>query len=483
MISSRAVSEAIASLIAFTIIIAFFFGIYYMMLTSLPKVPETPKIDIAEINIYGNVKVLYRDRGTYIVRNIGSSPISIDVGVVSSGYSVRLVNISKVCSGSRIIQPGAESIITCPEDLTAFIARAGSSLNLIRIIYPEIQSYPPIVRSINMTPLLTWDIVSNIVEYLEDSDILRNSAINTSINMVLYVNTSGTINADLQSVALAIVTSSGSDKYNILITGARALGGTTNSISIGGNRYDLSKAGYYRYRIKIVNFTGTMNIGRGVYPCYINSSGTCRITFSGTADRILIYTNSSRIEQGVVGIEPFYIIGDLDGNGYPEYIFTTQDFTVGGSSNVNDRISTYRVVDSSRVPLRIVFRDQAVNNNRYSSIIVSLRFFYWDNSQDDVEENYNRIIMRVGLYDPLSKSFIYSTSLSYYELCRYRSVSPFSVSYIVKDFLIYVPSEPRNRVYYVAVEIVDPYSISGTRNDADIILGVEYIGIVLGVRT
>jgi len=484
---SRAISEAIASLIAFSIVIMFLLGIYYTMLSSLPKVSEVPKIDIAEMGLY-SIEVIDLDNNRYDLRNPGPIPISIDIGVASDDNGLKLVNIDKVCNGSRAIQPGGNTILICSKKIVAFIARMGSSLNLIGIIYPE-RYMPPVPIAINMTPLLKWNIIFNFTKYLEDPDTIRSSAINTSVNMMLYVNSSKTITADLYGVALAIVASAEQNRYNILIVGAGALG-KPNSVNVDGYTYNLTKAGYYRYRIKIINFTGSINIGRGVYPCYINSSGTCRITFSGTADTILIYTNSSRIERDIVGIEPFYIIGDLDGNGYPEYIFATQDFSWGDSSSVNDRIitrsgstqSSINVVDSSIKPLRIIFRDQAVNSSRYLSAIVSLRFFYWDNSQDDVSDNDNRVILRVGLYDPISRSFVYSTSLSYYELCRYRSVSPFSASYIVKDFLLYVPSEPRNKIYYVAIEIVDPYSVEVKRNDADIILGIEYVGVVLGVR-
>jgi len=486
----RAVSEAIAALIAFTIVTMFLLGVYYIVLSSIPKSLETPRLDIPEIGMYSSIEIVYSGNGEYIVRNLGPYPVSLDLGIAYIGGAPKLVNIAKIC-GNTLIQPNNRTRILCSSDLdiVAFIARTGSALNIVRIIYPEQQiPIPPPAPYIPTTPLMTWNIVFSLVKYLENPRIRTEGAINTSINMVLNLNTSGTINANLQSVALAIVTSVGTNKYNILIVGSRALGGTTNSISIGGKSYDLSRAGFYRYRIKIINFTGSIqlgntNAGQGIYPCYIDSDKTCTVTLSGSADRVLIYTNSSSVKWGVVGLEPYYIVGDLDGNGYPEYIFATQDFTVGNNKTVNDRIPSYNVVDHSITPMRIVFRDLTIDSNRYANAIVSLRLFYWDNSQDDISDNDNRVILRVGLYDPSSNSFVYSTSLSYYELCRYRSVKPFSVSYIVKDFLLYVPSKPVGKTYYVAIEIVDPYSVENNRNDADIILGIEYMGVVLGART
>jgi len=487
---SKAVSEAVAALIAFTIVMMFFLGIYYSILTSFPRASDIPRIDVVEIETYSNVEVLRIGSGSYIVKNAGSTPVALDMGVISTGGSVVFVDISKICSGTIVLQPASQTIVTCPTEIVAFIVRIGTSLNNVAIIYPQQLNIQPVARYMTMKPLLTWNVSLNIVKYMENPNILGSRAINTSLAMQLYLNSSGTINANLQSVALAIITSVGTNRYNILIVGSRALGGTTNSISVAGSNYDLSRAGFYRYRIKIINFTGSIrlgntNVGRGIYPCYINQSTTCSLTLSGSADRVLIYTNSSRARWDVVGLEPYYSVGDLDGNGYPEYIFATQDFNVGGSSSVNDRISSYNVnvVDYSVAPLRIVFRDLPIDSNRYANAIVSLRLFYWDNSQDDISDNDNRVILRVGLYDPSSRSFVYSTSLSYYELCRYRSVKPFSVSYIVKDFLLYVPPSPSDKTYYVAIEVVDPYSISGNRNDADIILGIEYIGVVLGAKT
>jgi len=488
--SSKAVSEAVAALIAFTIAMMFFLGVYYSILSLLPRAADIPRIDVAEIETYSNIEVLRIGSGIYIVKNAGSTPVALDMGVVSTGESVVFVDISKICSGAIVIQPASQTIVTCTTEIIAFIARIGTSLNNVAIIYPHQPNVQPVARYITMKPLLTWNVSLNIVKYMENQNTLSSRAIDTSLAMQLYLNSSGTINANLQSVALAVITSAGTNRYNILIVGSRALGGTINSISVAGSNYDLSRAGFYRYRIKIINFTGSIqlgntNAGRGIYPCYIDQDATCTVTLSGSADRILIYTNSSSATWGVVGLDPYYIVGDLDGNGYPEYIFTTQDFTVGSSSTVNDGISSYNinVVDYSVTPLRIVFRDLPIYSNRYANAIVSLRLFYWDNSQDDTIDNDNRVILRVGLYDPSSNSFVYSTSLSYYELCRYRSVKPFSASYIVKDFLLYVPPSPSGKTYYVAIEVVDPYSISGNRNDADIILGIEYIGVVLGVKS
>ncbi|MEM1541266.1 MAG: hypothetical protein QXV82_01320 [Ignisphaera sp.] len=130
--------------------------------------------------------------------------------------------------------------------------------------------------------------------------------------------------------------------------------------------------------------------------------------------------------------------------------------------------------------MRIVFTGVPIDSNMYSSAILSMRMFFWDSSEDDISDNDNRVIMRVGLYDASTRLFIYSTQLSYYELNRYRNVKPFSISYIAKDFTIHIPKT--GNIYYLAIEFLDPYSREVNRNDTDLIIGLEYIGIALSSR-
>ncbi|MEM2278749.1 MAG: hypothetical protein QXQ12_08185, partial [Zestosphaera sp.] len=85
----------------------------------------------------------------------------------------------------------------------------------------------------------------------------------------------------------------------------------------------------------------------------------------------------------------------------------------------------------------------------------------------------------LGLYDAQRRVWVYKYDLSYYELCRYEGSS------ITKDLVLRIPKpdEVGPRVYYIALELSDPYLYSGSGvNDLDVMFILEYIGITLGVR-
>lgn len=485
---SRGISETVAVVIAFAILsIAMLY-----LLTNLLSVPVAEQKAVALPLGYSDESlVLFVASGNLMVKNVGSVPIRIKYIVainMSSNSKVLLDSLrSKQCSlnaSNTVINPGTTATITCTSGYIplAVVTERGRVFSIDPRFYAIAieRSYGIPMTTVYGGMALTT--TSGVIKFLENKTMMYSGAVNTSVNMNLYLNTSGSVSANLNAALIFIGLNPANNKLNMLIIGSGSLG-SGQQINVGGRSVDLSKVGMYRYRLKIENFSGTIspNLGLGIYPCYINSSKACQLTISGTADRIVLYTNSSKITGGVVGLDPYIFVGDLNGNGNADVVFATQDFSTGNSNSVNDvlTVSNQRqaYVDATVKPVRLVFKGVPIDSSRYRMAILSLRMFFWDNSADDVQDNDNRVIMRVGLYDAANKSFVYSTYLSYYELNRYRNVKPFSISYITKDFTIYVPNT--GRTYYVAVEIVDPYYVEGTRNDADIILGLEYIGIAL----
>jgi len=501
----KGLSEVVAAVLAFSMISLTLVFIYVASPKPTTKVAQ-PYVENILKYTYENALVWVGEEG-YVVRNVGSSPMSLDLLIVNSNGDVLLLNATanNLCvANTTLILPNEEAKIRCNEantNLIGLIARSGEKLNHVKTFYidPRLYSFRPITRTINQTVLLKPEILTNIAKYFEDPTLASEGAINTSLALMLYRNSSGTIQTSNLKASLLIVTKAPgtTDRLNILIVGRGSEGG---NLKISGGNIDenipISKVGYYRYRIKIINFTGSLKVSGspvnnpGIFPCLIDRGSSCSVSINGSADRILLYTNDSRTSS-IVGSEPYFIVGDLDGNGYSEFIFSTQDFTVGNSSSTkgyNDYITVgsniIRVVERSVKPLRIVFSDNPINSSKYSVVVVSVRLFFWDNSVDDITDNDNRVVLRIGLYDEDAKDFIYSTYLSYYELCRYRGVKPFSISYIVKDFLLYIPPQNVGKQYYIAIDFLDPfyYESSSKRNDADIILGIEYVGAVMGVR-
>ena len=326
---------------------------------------------------------------------------------------------------------------------------------------------------------------------------------NTPVNMTRYGDWSdvGRVVLDADVSLLVVTRAPGRvDAWNVLAVGYGDYGPKPRStLEVDSQRIDLSKMGSYRFRVKLENFTGTIRVLKDkttgdeeelasprIVPCYVDRGRQCFVHLNGSAARVVLY-NASRVVGGFLDLYPYYVFGDLDGNGYPELVFVTQDFTTGSSSSVNDRHPTRgtSVTDSFVSPARVVFTlGGPINSTRYAVAVVSVRFFFWDSSEDDVSDNDNRVILRVGIYDRLRGRYVYSVSLSYHELCRYRTVKPMTVSYVVKDFLLYIPppEEVGPGELYVALEVVDPFGLEGTRNDAELIVGIEYVGLVLGVR-
>jgi len=500
----KGLSEVVAAVLAFSMISLTLVFIYVASPKPTTKVAQ-PYVENILKYTYENALVWVSEEG-YVVRNVGSSPMSLDLLIVNSNGDVLLLNATanNLCvANTTLILPNEEAKIRCYQantNLIGLIARSGEKLNHVKTFYidPRLYSFRPITRTINQTVLLKPEILTNIAKYFEDPTLASEGAIETSLALKLHRdNSSVTIQTLNLKASLLIVTKAPgtTDRLNILIVGRGSEGG---NLTISGKNIPISKVGYYRYRIKIINFTGSLQVSGspvnnpGIFPCLINSGSSCSVSINGLADRILLYTNDSSTSSKIVGSEPYFIVGDLDGNGYSEFIFSTQDFTVGNSSSTkgyNDYITDnrgniIRVVEGSVKPLRVVFSDNPINSSRYSVVVVSVRLFFWDNSVDDITDNDNRVVLRIGLYDEDAKDFIYSTYLSYYELCRYRGVEPFSISYIVKDFLLYIPPQNVGKHYYIAIDFLDPfyYESSSKRNDADIILGIEYVGAVMGVR-
>ncbi|MEL9940847.1 MAG: hypothetical protein QXH86_07525 [Ignisphaera sp.] len=489
---SRGISEAVAVVIAFAILSV---AMLYL-LTNLLLVPvaEQKAVELP-LGYSDESLVLFVAGGNLMVKNVGSVPVHIKyiVAINMSSNSKVLLNSlrSTQCNfnaSNAVINPGGTAAITCASGYAplAVVTERGRVFSIDPRFYAIAigRSY-----GIPMTTVyggIMFTSSSGLLKFLglKNKTMMYSGAVNTSIKMDLYLNTSGNINANLNAALILIGLNPANNKLNMLIIGSGSLG-SGQQITVNSGSVDLSKVAMYRYRLKIENFSGTIspNLGPGIYPCYINFSRGCQLTINGRADRIVLYTNSSKITGGIVGLDPYIFVGDLNKNGNVEVVFVTQDFSTGNSNSVNDvltvsgRRQTY--VDATVKPVRLVFSGTPIDSSRYRMAILSLGMFFWDNSEDDVQDNDNRVIMRVGLYDAVNKSFVYSTYLSYYELNRYRNVKPFSISYITKDFMIYVPNT--GRTYYVAVEIADPYNVEGARNDADIILGLEYIGIALSV--
>jgi len=491
----RGAGEAIAATIAFAVLSL---AIAYIILGAVPRLSIAPST--ASGAVLGGVEqlvVIQREmevgsNRTIVIEvlNAGSAPVRIDAVLVTVGGTPLLVRLGSksICNSTQpgVLVPRSSTIIICSRadyKPVGIVTQGGK----VFVVNPRIEALFEKPTGIPMKTLyggVTVTSTSSLLRLLYNKTIVYSGAINTTIPMKLLLNKSSEyVNAQLSASLVVVGLNPVNGKLNILIIGNATSG---NSITVGNDAVDLSRAGALRYRLKIENFTGVIQIGSspagpGIYPCLINTGKSCRVTISSSepADIIRLYTNTTTLTPQAVGLDPYIFVGDIDGDGNTETIFVTQDFTTGNSGSVNDVNKRFNRValDSSLKPVRLIL--STVNGSQYSAAVLSIRFFYWDNSIDDISDNDNRVIVRAGLLDTATGEVRYSVALSYYELCRYRH-PPFSISYVTKDFMIYIPSE--NKEFQVFIELADPYSNTGNRNDADILIGLSYIGMSLVSR-
>lgn len=474
----------------------------FVYLSSLRPAAASPEPLLRVIDDYMGQRIsLGPSESGYYVLNSGSSPVAVEYLVLRD--SKGLITLARAgrgtpCSvGGTVIPPGGLSVVNCGGGFTLVAVVTAEGRVFVRD--PRLAMPYLVQRAIPQRLLLTPEVASKLENYVEEVSKVR---VNSSLGLVKMFDVSGDgvrvrIEANA-SLVIALRSSASPDRWNVLVVGYGAHSRRSYSWAEVGEEgpVNLSRVGALRFRVKIENLSsegGFLVVGSrsitspGIIPCLVNEGKQCWVRVSGEAGRIAIYVNGTSPSANA-DLYPYYITGDLDGNGYPEFLLVTQDFGVGNRASVNDREVTRAgvatVVDSTREPVRIVFTDAPINNTRYAVAIVSMRLLFWDSSLDDISDNDNRVLVRVGVYDPDSKRYLYHVSLSYYELCRYRTVSPMTLSYVIKDFILYIPSpeEVGSKTLFVAVDLADPYSNEGTRNDTEIILGVEYIAVVLGVR-
>jgi len=231
------------------------------------------------------------------------------------------------------------------------------------------------------------------------------------------------------------------------------------------------------------NETDKYNAGRLLY-------------LNGKADKVFIYVRTSQCGyQTRVSYTPYLIIGDFDNNGYPELLFITEDgyFDYYGYDGYKNSVSShsYRspdLDDVSDMPLTFLFKGYPLDSNKYIAVQVTLKYYFHDNVGGDEDAlDVDNWILRVGLYDPVNKSFTPYYSLRYQYLSKMEDTYPPAWDYRIDVFQIIIPQT--GRTYYLALQFQDPYGEvtelvkSGRLTyyaivGGDIMVGIEYLSMV-----
>lgn len=307
------------------------------------------------------------------------------------------------------------------------------------------------------------------------------------------------------------------DRYNILLTYRTGAGTPVNpyvwhrvrieGLTVSSFSFQYSSSDGY------VN-VNTQNIEEALgFWYYANTEGilaqpgarlsiTGSIRIVGVAEKYVVYRlQATSSGQVMSSYEPFVFVADTDGNGYGEVIIITEDY-VWGTVNPPDVkcsvdeggsilaysafISGGRITYNPWHPLGgFTFRLKGVvlDPRKVIGVYVMARVYYHDTELggigDCVITPYP--ILRFLLVDD-NWNVLAFKDVTYNELVALASENtwPPNRQYVFVSATLAVPVTDAQRLY-VAVSLIDPFRGVG-RDDLDLTLGVEIIGVIPYVR-
>jgi hypothetical protein len=305
-------------------------------------------------------------------------------------------------------------------------------------------------------------------------------------------------------------------RFSLLLAGSKSQG---IGFRAGNRRISLAENGW---RILINNFTGYIKIWRkneviactstnqqdcsgvslpavGFWYYGVDSGLNLRIEFNGVAGYVANFMRmaSSQSPTRETSYYPFIYVGDVDGNGVSDIVLVTEDVYYGSSDKIDDlwpgetgTPNDYSDYSTQPLVLRLLQigealgnKDGSIDGSEYSGVLLFINILFHDNSYPDVKqlEDIDRTdwVLRVVLLDDKGNEYIVR-EYRYQEICNYHKtyVTDFGRdNYFVKlSQTVYVPIPGAGR-YWIAVVLQDPYK-SGNTNDADLTVGVEFIGAI-----
>ncbi|MCD6428656.1 MAG: hypothetical protein J7L12_03465 [Desulfurococcales archaeon] len=266
------------------------------------------------------------------------------------------------------------------------------------------------------------------------------------------------------------------------------------------------------YRIKIIGYVpnGTLELtyrgntytGGNALGYWWLYSGTYtdlgEFKLDGNATKIIIYLDAwgmgyFNIEEA--SYDPYLFSADVDGNGYPEFLFITEDMCCGDSNTLNDVYGEY-ADDWTSNPNQKFFINltgYVYNGQDVALIQLAIRVYFHDNLGDDTDEvDYtDRNIFGIYLIDASTGKVVNSREWIYQELDDLEDTFPPNHNFIMLTATLVVP---QNGSYYLAIAFQDPYSDEAVdsytpwpcsgwgMDDGDFIVALEIAGITVYAR-
>lgn len=359
-------------------------------------------------------------------------------------------------------------------------------------------------------------VVGNITYVVEENEIYRNANIRGG-NAVFGALLIGQSPRD-------------PSKYNLLVVmpNNNSPGNKTN-ITINNNPLLFNTTFYTAevIRLRIDGFSGTISIVNASNPGTIiaSNNGTPRdvvgpwyygalsglaLNISGTAEGVVVIRGVNSSVATSIGLNrtynnyyPYLFVGDIDRNGLIDVVLLTEDASYGNATNTDDRNpanQAKKLVDYSNTPLRLYLNLSSLTGDpsgyidgaEYQGIVLYTNMLFHDNVYPDNQTipipgkqgSYDitepRDVVRILLVDESGNAYIARTvSISELYLYHKTVISNYtSDSYTWKTQITSYILLPPTGKYKVAIELQDPYLLDGTRNDADITIGLDLFTIL-----
>ncbi|MET1101541.1 MAG: hypothetical protein ABWW69_03570, partial [Pyrodictiaceae archaeon] len=227
-----------------------------------------------------------------------------------------------------------------------------------------------------------------------------------------------------------------------------------------------------------------------------------KLFLSGTADEVKYYITVSNTPSNY---EPYIFVGDYDGNGFAEIVFTDEDTGFGGApidlgsiltvcdDNDDGFFMDYSVNESSLLLIYLNSSQFLVDPSKYGMVEVSARAYFHDN--EGAEDGgcvtiSDKPILGFYLVDPgpdgrlgtEDDKIVSSHELIYQQLDAEETTYPPNKNFVSITATLAVPESKSPRKYVIAIGFLDPYNGVGA-NDVDYTLAVEAINVVFYSRS
>ena len=237
---------------------------------------------------------------------------------------------------------------------------------------------------------------------------------------------------------------------------------------------------------------------RGYWWYYGGATGVdLMIGIEAYVKKLFLYME--QVGNPVSSYTPYLFVGDVDGNGLAELVFTTEDndwgsigeigYGLGLGCPAGDLGKYMDVSQNTTIPFFMYITGYPIDSSRYSMVVVTARIYYHDNEGGDTQcvLDPQRFLIGFYLIDPgpdgtlntADDEIVSSHEFIYQQLDDYEDTFPPNTNFVTITVPLLVPNT--GETYYVVVGFIDPYGDVGV-DDVDFTVAVESVGLTYYAR-